>query len=138
VPQALGVVEDPDDERIRGILAEGEKEPVEEVPGSDHGSTPEEEAEGVASEEAKGLFEQPQPDARAEEELALLREEVLDLMREMEGPTWIHPPGADLDESSSESEYFSDLSDFEDGTQSEGEGDGEGEGRRLICDNPAM
>ena len=133
MPQALGVVEDPDDERIRGILAEGEKEPVEEVPGGDHGSTPEEEAEGVASEEAKGLFEQPQPDARAEEELALLREEVLDLMREMEGPDWIHPP-----ESSSESDLDFDLSDFEDGTQSEGEGDGEGEGRRLICDNPAM
>ena len=99
------------------------------------GFTPEEEAKWVASEEAvrEVLFEQPQPDARAEEELALLREEVLDLMREMEGPDWIHPP-----ESSSESDLDFDLSDFEDGTQSEGEGDGEGEGRRLICDNPAM
>jgi hypothetical protein len=44
------------------------------------GFTPEEEAEWVASEEAKGLFEQPQPDARAEEGEDLLREEVADGM----------------------------------------------------------
>ena len=46
------------------------------------GFTPEEEAKWVASEEAvrEVLFEQPQPDARAEEGEDLLREEVADGM----------------------------------------------------------